>query len=47
MLDEQGAGAGLPEEMAATVHTKTLLLAFAFDETYGYMGRIASGRDLD
>ena len=47
MLDEQGSAAGLPEEMAATVHTKTLLLAFAFDETYGYMGRIASGRDLD
>ena len=43
MLDEQGDAAGLPEEMAATVHTKTLLLAFAFDETYGYLSRIASG----
>ena len=43
MLDEQGEAAGLPEEMAATVHTKTLLLAFAFDETYGYLSRIASG----
>jgi hypothetical protein len=47
MLDEQGDEAGLPEEMAATVHTKTLLLAFAFDETYGFIGRIASGRDAE
>src|SRR2546421_6881831 len=45
MLDEQGDSAGLPEEMAATVHVKTLVLAFAFDETYGYIGRIASGED--
>jgi hypothetical protein len=43
MLDEQGEAAGLPEEMAATVHTKTLVLAFAFDETYGFLNRIASG----
>jgi hypothetical protein len=43
MLDEQGGEAGLPPEMSATVHTKTLLLAFAFDETYGYMSRIAAG----
>jgi hypothetical protein len=43
MLDEQAGEAALPEEMVATVHTKTLLLAFAFDETYGYMSRIASG----
>jgi hypothetical protein len=42
MLDEQAPEAGLPAEMAATVHTKTLLLAFAFDETYGYMSRIAA-----
>jgi len=33
--------------MAPTVHTKTLLLAFAFDETYGFIGRIASGRDAE
>ena len=45
MLDDQGDAAGLPEDMAATVHTKTLLLAFAFDETYGYMSRIAAGAD--
>jgi hypothetical protein len=42
MLDDQVGEAGLPEEMAATVHTKTLLLAFAFDETYGYMSRIVA-----
>jgi len=29
--------------MLASVRTKTLLLAFAFDETYGYIRRI--GRD--
>src|SRR3954468_22982343 len=43
MLDEPAGDAGLPEEMAATVHTKTLLLAFAFDETYGYISRIVAG----
>jgi hypothetical protein len=47
MLDDQGDAAGLPEDMAATVHTKTLLLAFAFDETYGYLSRLASGVDPD
>jgi hypothetical protein len=31
------------DQMLATVRTKTLLLAFAFDETYGYVRRI--GRD--
>ena len=25
-------------------HTKTLLLAFAFDETHGYISQIASGK---
>jgi hypothetical protein len=43
MLDEQREAGGLPEDMVATVHTKTLLLAFAFDETYGYLSRIGSG----
>jgi hypothetical protein len=47
MLDKQAADAGLPAEMAATVHTKTLLLAFAFDETYGYMSRIVAARRSD
>jgi hypothetical protein len=31
------------EQMLASVRTKMLLLAFAFDETYGYVARI--GRD--
>jgi hypothetical protein len=31
------------DQMLASVRTKTLLLAFAFDETYGYVRRI--GRD--
>jgi hypothetical protein len=33
----------LPREMAATLRTKCLLLAWAFDEAHGYLGRIASG----
>jgi hypothetical protein len=36
---------GLPDEMVATVRTKALLLAWAHDETYGYLSRIASGAD--
>jgi hypothetical protein len=43
MLDAGPAGAGLPPEMSAVVHTKTLLLAWAFDETYGYLSRLARG----
>jgi hypothetical protein len=43
MLDAAGDGSGLPPEMSAVVHTKTLLLAWAFDETYGYLGRLARG----
>lgn len=38
-------GAGLPEEMVATLRTKALLLAWAFDETYGYMARLAADAD--
>jgi hypothetical protein len=34
----------LPREMAATVRTKTLILAWAFDESHGYIGRLAGGR---
>jgi hypothetical protein len=43
MVDAPGAGAGLPEGMIPRVHTKTLLLAWAFDETYGFMSTLASG----
>jgi hypothetical protein len=40
MVDEAGDAAGLPEDMAARVRTKTLVLAWAFDETYGYLSRL-------
>lgn len=40
MLDADDAAAGVPAEMRATVRTKTLLLAFAFDETYGYLRQL-------
>jgi hypothetical protein len=43
MVDAPGAGAGLPEGMIPRVHTKTLLLAWAFDETYGFMTTLARG----
>ena len=43
MLDQAGDAAGLPPDMSATVHTKTLLLAWAFDETYGYLSRLVRG----
>ena len=34
----------LPREMAATVRTKVLVLAWAFDEVHGYIGRLTAGR---
>jgi hypothetical protein len=43
MIDAPGAGAGLPGDMIPRVHTKTLLLAWAFDETYGYLNALARG----
>ncbi|HEX8068039.1 MAG TPA: hypothetical protein VF520_16095 [Thermoleophilaceae bacterium] len=33
----------LPAEMAATLRTKLLLLAWGFDEEHGYLGRMARG----
>ena len=33
----------LPRDMAARVRTKCLILAWAFDEAHGYLGRIAAG----
>ena len=46
MMDAPGAAAGLPEGMVPRVHTKTLLLAFAFDETYGYLSALGRGEGL-
>jgi hypothetical protein len=43
MMDDPGAAAGLPAEMIPRVHTKTLILAWAFDETYGYLRELARG----
>jgi hypothetical protein len=43
MVDAPGAAVGLPSDMIPRVHTKTLLLAWAFDETYGYMNELARG----
>ena len=33
----------IPRDMAAKVRTKTLVLAWAFDEVHGYIGRLAAG----
>ena len=43
MMDAPGAAAGLPEDMLPRVHTKTLLLAWAFDETYGFLSALGRG----
>ena len=43
MMDAPGAAAGLPEDMIPRVHTKTLVLAWAFDETYGYLSALGRG----
>src|SRR3954470_14866715 len=41
MVEEAGELAGIPEDMAARTRMKTLLVAWAFDETYGYLSQIA------
>ena len=41
MLESAGDAAGLPPQMAPAIRTKTLLLAWAFDETHGYLARLA------
>src|SRR4051812_42846412 len=46
LLESAGDAAGLPEDMAMNVRTKTLLLAWAFDEEYGYLARLARGEGL-
>jgi hypothetical protein len=43
MMDAPGAAAGLPGDMIPRVHTKTLVLAWAFDETYGYLSALGRG----
>lgn len=40
---EADEGGALPQGMAETVRTKMLVLAWAFDESYGYIGRLARG----
>jgi hypothetical protein len=49
MLEGAGEAERPPnyEGMLASVRTKTLLLAFAFDETYGYLRRLERGEELD
>jgi hypothetical protein len=41
MIDAPGAQKGLPEGMVERVHTKTLMLAWAYDETYGFISSLA------
>jgi hypothetical protein len=45
MVEAPEAAAGLPEDMIPRVHTKTLLLAWAFDETYGYLSALGRGEE--
>ena len=46
MIEEAGDAAGIPEDMAARTRTKALILAWAFDETYGYLPRLGRGEDV-
>lgn len=46
-LEDAGDDMGLPEEMRASVHVRALVLAWAFDETYGYLARLARGEAGD
>jgi hypothetical protein len=41
MIDAPGAATGLPPAMIPRVHTKTLMLAWAYDETYGFISSLA------
>ena len=43
LMDAPGAAADLPEEMLPRVHTKMLMLAWAFDETYGFISLLGRG----
>ncbi len=45
MMDAPGGREGLSPEMIPRVHTKTLVLAWAFDETYGFSTRWSRGTD--
>jgi hypothetical protein len=46
-LEQAGDAAGLPPEMRAGAHVRALVLAWAFDETYGYLARLARGEAGD
>ena len=46
-LEEAGDEAGLPPAMRASAHVRALSLAWAFDETYGYLARLARGEAGD
>jgi hypothetical protein len=46
-LEQAGDAAGLQPEMRASAQTRALLLAWAFDETYGYLARLARGESGD
>jgi hypothetical protein len=41
LLESSGDLMGVPPDMAASVRTKTLVIAWAFDEEYGYLSRLA------
>ena len=43
LMDAPGAAEDLPEEMLPRVHTKMLMLAWAFDETYGFISLLGRG----
>jgi hypothetical protein len=46
-LAQAGDATGLPPEMRASAHVRAFVLAWAFDETYGYLARLARGEAGD
>ena len=45
LLADEDAAAAMPPEMGASVRTKTLLLAWAYDQVHGRLRRIERGED--
>jgi len=47
MLEGSADLMGVPADLATSVRTKTLLIAWAFDEEYGYLSRLARRGTLE
>jgi hypothetical protein len=41
LLEGEGDLAGVPPEMAVSIRTRSLMMAWMFDEEYGYLNRLS------